>query len=51
MDQDFEGSLHDLKPEPDDDQRASSDEEEGDAERIEQQMGDVGDDEEVRCRT
>ncbi|EFJ44763.1 hypothetical protein VOLCADRAFT_121252, partial [Volvox carteri f. nagariensis] len=46
MDDDFEGSLHDV-PTDQRDMNRDSEDEEGDEERIDQQMGDVGDNEEV----
>ncbi|KAG2499138.1 hypothetical protein HYH03_002721 [Edaphochlamys debaryana] len=46
MDDDFEGEMHDM-PMDEQDKNRDSDDEEGDDERIDQQMGDVGDNEEV----
>lgn len=46
MEADFEGAMHDMPEEEGERDRDSSDEE-GDDERIDQQMGDVGDDNEV----
>ncbi|GIL72549.1 hypothetical protein Vretifemale_2893, partial [Volvox reticuliferus] len=46
MDDDFDGALHDV-PTDERDLNRDSDDEEGDDERIDQQMGDVGDNEEV----
>ncbi|GLI68780.1 hypothetical protein VaNZ11_013272, partial [Volvox africanus] len=46
MDDDFDGALHDV-PMDERDLNRDSDDEEGDEERIDQQMGDVGDNEEV----
>lgn len=42
MEDDFEGALEDVKQDLDNDQDDSLDEEDGDAERLDQQMGDVG---------
>lgn len=47
MDDDFEGQLHDV-PMDERDRNRDSEDEEGDEERIDQQMGDVGDNDEVR---
>ncbi len=46
MDDDFEGALQDV-PMDERDKNRDSDDEEGDDDRIDQQMGDVGDNEEV----
>ncbi len=46
MDGDFEGELHDVERKPDD--QSGGDSEEGDDERLQQQMGeDLGDNQEV----
>lgn len=47
MDDDFEGALHDV-PMDEQDKNRDSEDEEGDDDRIDQQMGDVGDNDEVR---
>lgn len=42
MEDDFEGALEDVQQDVDNDQDESLDEEDGDADRLDQQMGDVG---------
>ena len=47
MEADFEGTMQDVPKDQKQDNEESEDQE-GDADRIDQQMGDVGDNEEVR---
>lgn len=48
MEADFEGEMQDVPKDKEDEDREDEEEEEGDADRIDQQMGDAGDDDQVR---
>lgn len=50
MEADFDGAMHDM-PEEEGDRDRDSEDEEGDDERIDQQMGDVGEENEVSKHT